>query len=104
LAWPRHCESLSPIKLSQSQGSWAKPGWNNTNDYEEEEDILSIQTLEEALEAIAQQHIADALQTVEDKEKHEQTDDKSQDKQDPINIHIQNSPVHTSPTHMFGRE
>jgi hypothetical protein len=45
----------------------------------------------------------DALQAVEDEKQCEQTDDESQDKQDSINIHIQNSPIRTSPTHTFGK-
>jgi hypothetical protein len=63
-----------------------------------------VRTLQEALKALAQQHIAGALQAAEDKEQHGQTDDKSQDEQDPIDVHIQNSPIRTSPTHTFGKE
>jgi hypothetical protein len=44
------------------------------------------------------------LQAVEDKEQCKQTDDESQDKQDPVNIHIWNSPIRNSPTHTFGKE
>jgi hypothetical protein len=65
---------------------------------------LNIRTLQEALETSAQQHVEEALQMVEDKEKHEQTDDESQDEQDQINVYIRNSPIRTSPTHTFGRE
>jgi hypothetical protein len=31
-------------------------------------------------------------------------DDESADEQDPINIHIRNSPICTSPTQVFGKE
>jgi hypothetical protein len=71
------------------------------HDYNKEEEILNVRTLQEALETSAQQHIAEALQTVEDEEKPGQIDDKSQDEQDPVNIHIRNSPVRTSPTQVF---
>jgi hypothetical protein len=74
------------------------------HDYDEEEKTLNMWTLGEALEALAKQHIADALWIVEDEEQYEQTDDESQDEQDPINIHIWNSPIRTLPTYMFGRE
>jgi hypothetical protein len=73
------------------------------HDYNEEEEALNMRTLQEALETLAQQHVAEALQTVEDEAKLEQTDDKSQDKQDPVNVHIQNSPIRTLPTQVFGR-
>jgi hypothetical protein len=46
------------------------------HDYNKKKDILSVRTLGEALEATAQ-HVADALQTAEDEEQHEQTDDES---------------------------
>jgi hypothetical protein len=58
------------------------------HDYDEEEETLNMRTLGEALEASAQQHIAEALQVAEDEEQCEQTDNESQDEQDPINIHI----------------
>jgi hypothetical protein len=58
------------------------------HDYDEEEDTLNVRALGEALEMSAQQHVADVLQAVEDKEQCKQTDDESQDKQDPVNIHI----------------
>jgi hypothetical protein len=74
------------------------------HDYNEEEGTLNVRTLQEALETLAQQHVAEALQTVEDEEKCVQTDDKSQDEQDQINVHIRNSPIRTSPIHMFGKE
>jgi hypothetical protein len=41
---------------------------------------LNIRTLQEALETSAQQHIAEVLQTAEDKTQSEQAEDKSQDK------------------------
>jgi hypothetical protein len=65
---------------------------------------LNLRTLQEALETSAQQHVEEALQTVEEEEACEQEDDESQDEQDQTNIDIQNSPIRTSPTHMFGRE
>jgi hypothetical protein len=68
------------------------------HDYDENEEVLNVQALREALETSAQQHMEDTLQAVEDKEQCEQTDDESQDKQDPVNIHIQNSLIRTSPT------
>jgi hypothetical protein len=71
------------------------------HNYDEEEEILDIRTLQKALETSAQQHIAEALRTAEGKAEQEQTDDESQDEQDPINIHIQNSPIRTSPIQVF---
>jgi hypothetical protein len=56
--------------------------------YNEEEGVLNVRTLQEALETSAEQHVAEALQTVENEDWPEQTDDESQDKQDPVNIHI----------------
>jgi hypothetical protein len=73
------------------------------HDYDEEEGTLNVRTLQEALETSAQQHVAEALQTVEDEEQPKQTEDESQDEQDPTNIHIQNSPIRTSPTQVFGK-
>jgi hypothetical protein len=58
------------------------------HNYDKEEETLNMRTLGEAIEASAQQHVADTLQVVEDKEQCEQTDDESQDEQDPVNIHI----------------
>jgi hypothetical protein len=58
------------------------------HNYDEEEGTLNVRTLQEALETSAQQHVAEALQVAENEERREQTDDKSQDKQDPINVHI----------------
>jgi hypothetical protein len=58
------------------------------HNYDEEEGTLNVRTLQEALETSAQQHIAEALQTVEDEDQPEQTEDKSQDKQDPTDVHI----------------
>jgi hypothetical protein len=63
------------------------------HNYDEDEgtlDIgtLNVRTLQEALETSAQQHIAEALQTVEDEVRSEQAEDESQDKQDPINVRI----------------
>jgi hypothetical protein len=52
---------------------------------------------------LAQQHIAEALQTVENEEKPEQTDDESLNEQDLIDVRIQNSPVRTLPTQEFGK-
>jgi hypothetical protein len=49
---------------------------------------LNLRTLQEALETSAQQHIEEALQTVEEEEAREQADDKSQDEQDQTNIDI----------------
>jgi hypothetical protein len=65
--------------------------------------ILNIRTLQEALETSVQQHVAEALQMVEDETQLEQAKDKSQDEQDPINVRIQNSPIRTLPTQAFGR-
>jgi hypothetical protein len=65
---------------------------------------LNLRTLQEALETSAHQHVEEALQMVEKEEAREQTDDKSQDKQDQTNVDIQNSPIRTSPTHTFGQE
>jgi hypothetical protein len=78
------------------------------HDYNEDEGTLdvgtlNVRTLQEALETSAQQHIAEALQTVEDKARSKQAEDKSQDEQDPINIQIQNSPIGTSSTQVFGK-
>jgi hypothetical protein len=56
--------------------------------YDKEEGVLNMRTLQEALETSAQQHVAEALQTMEDKTRSEQTDDESQDKQDLINTRI----------------
>jgi hypothetical protein len=47
--------------------------------------------------------MAEALQTVENEEQLEQIDDESQDKQDLVNVHIQNSPIRTLPTQVFGK-
>jgi hypothetical protein len=74
------------------------------HNYNKEEDTLNIRALGEALETTTQQHVADAVQIAEEEEKCEQTDDKSQDKQDPVKVHIRNSPIHTSPTQVFKRE
>jgi hypothetical protein len=79
------------------------------HDYDEDEGTvdartLNLTTLQEALKTSAQQHIEEALQTVEEEEAREQEDDESQDEQDQTNIDIRNSPIRTSPTHMFGRE
>jgi hypothetical protein len=65
---------------------------------------LNLRTLQEALETSAQQHVEEALQTVEEEEACEQVDDESQDEQDQTNIDIRNSPIRTSLTHTFGRE
>jgi hypothetical protein len=59
---------------------------------------LNVRTLQEALETSAQQHIAEALQTVEDEARSEQAEDKSQDEQDLTDVQICNSPIRTSPT------
>jgi hypothetical protein len=80
------------------------------HDYDEDKEdtintrTLNLRTLQEALETSVQQHIEEALQTVEEEEAQEQADDESQDEQDQTNIDIQNSPIRTSPTHTFGRE
>jgi hypothetical protein len=72
--------------------------------YDEGEELLSVQTLGEALEASAQQHAEDALQAAKDAEQQqEQGNDESQDKEDPVNIQIQNSPIRTAPIHTFGK-
>jgi hypothetical protein len=47
------------------------------HDYDEEKGTLNVRTLQEALKTSVQQHVAEALQTVEDEEKPEQTDNKS---------------------------
>jgi hypothetical protein len=47
-----------------------------------------MRTLQEAFEASAQQHVTEALQVAEEEEQLRQTDNKSQDEQDPVNIHI----------------
>jgi hypothetical protein len=65
---------------------------------------LNLRMLQEALETSVQQHVEEALQTVEEEEAREQADDESQDEQDQTNINIQNSPIRTLPTHTFGRE
>jgi hypothetical protein len=46
-------------------------------DYNEEEEVLNVRTLQKALETSAQQHVAEALQTIEDEARPEQTDDES---------------------------
>jgi hypothetical protein len=74
------------------------------HDYDKEEDTLNVRALGEALEATAQQHVADTIQTAKEEERCEQIDDKSQDEQDPINAHIRNSLIHTSPTQAFGKK
>jgi hypothetical protein len=61
---------------------------------------LNLRTLQKVLEAPAQQHVAEAIQAVKEAEQRH-TDDESQDEQDPINVHIQNSPIRTSPTQVF---
>jgi hypothetical protein len=43
---------------------------------------LNLRTLQEALKTSAQQHIEEALQTVEEEEACEQADNESQDEQD----------------------
>jgi hypothetical protein len=58
------------------------------HDYDKEEEVLNVRTLQEALETSAQQHVVEALQTAEDEARPEQTDDESQDEQDPIDVHI----------------
>jgi hypothetical protein len=58
------------------------------HDYDEEEGVLNIRTLQEALETSVQQHVAEALQTVENEDQPEQIDDESQDEQDLINACI----------------
>jgi hypothetical protein len=58
------------------------------HNYDKEEETLDVRTLQEALKASVQQHVAGALQAAENKEQCEQTDNKSQDEQDPINVHI----------------
>jgi hypothetical protein len=73
------------------------------HDYDKEERALDVRNLQEALETSAQQHAEEALQTVENKDQPEPTDDESQDKQDPVNVQIQNSPIRTSPTRVFGK-
>jgi hypothetical protein len=45
-----------------------------------------MRTLQEALETSAQQHVAKAIQTVEDKAWSEQAKDESQDEQDPMDV------------------
>jgi hypothetical protein len=77
------------------------------HDFDEDEGTidartLNLQMLQKALETSVHQHVEEALQTVEKEEAHEQTDDESQDKQDQTNINIQNSPIRTSPTCIFG--
>jgi hypothetical protein len=79
------------------------------HEYDEDEGTdntrtLNLRTLQEALETSVQQHIEEALQTVEEEQAREQADDESQDEQDQTNINIRNSPIRTSPTHTFGRE
>jgi hypothetical protein len=49
------------------------------HDYDEEEGVLNVRTLQETLETSVQQHVAEALQTAEDEEQPEQAEDKSQD-------------------------
>jgi hypothetical protein len=57
--------------------------------YDEEEELLSIRTLGEALKASAQQHAKDTLQAAEDAEQQqEQANEKSQDEEDPVNVQI----------------
>jgi hypothetical protein len=78
------------------------------HDYDKDEgtldmETLNVRTLQEALETLAQQHIAEALQTVEDEVQSEQAEDKSQDEQDPTDVQIRNSPIRTSPTQVFRR-
>jgi DNA-binding phage protein len=63
------------------------------HDFDEDEGItnartLNLQTLQEALETSAHQHIEEALQMVEREEAQEQTDDESQDEQDQTNVDI----------------
>jgi hypothetical protein len=63
------------------------------HDFNEDEGMvdartLNLRTLQEALETSAQQHVEEALQTVEREEAHGQTDDESQDEQDQTNLAI----------------
>jgi hypothetical protein len=63
------------------------------HDYDEDEGTLDVgtlnmRTLQEALEMSVQQHVVEALQTVEDKTRSERAEDESQDEQDPINVWI----------------
>jgi hypothetical protein len=63
------------------------------HDYNEDKGTLNVgtlnmRTLQEALETSAQQHVEEALRTVEDEEKREQMDDESQDEQDQTNVYI----------------
>jgi hypothetical protein len=58
------------------------------HDYDEEEETLDVRTLREALETSAQQHVAEALQAADNEEQCGQTDNESQDEQDPVNVHI----------------
>jgi hypothetical protein len=63
------------------------------HDYDEDEGTndartLNLRTLQEALGTSAQQHVKEALQTVEEEEAREQADDESQDEQDQTNINI----------------
>jgi hypothetical protein len=79
------------------------------HDYNEDEgtlDIgtLNVRTLQEALETLVQQHVAEALQMVEDETQLEQAEDENQDEQDLINVWIRNSPIRTSPTQVFGKD
>jgi hypothetical protein len=78
------------------------------HDYNEDEGTLDVgtlnmRTLQEALETSVQQHVAKAIQTVEDEARTEQAEDESQDEQDPTDIQICNSPIRTSPTQVFGK-
>jgi hypothetical protein len=58
------------------------------HDYNKEEGVLNIRTLQEALETSVQQHIAEALKIAEDEDQPEQMEDESQDEQDLINVRI----------------
>jgi hypothetical protein len=76
------------------------------HDYNKDEGTLDVgtlnmRTLQEALETSAQQHVAKAIQTVEDEAQSEQAEDESQDEQDPMDVQICNSPIRTSPTQVF---
>jgi hypothetical protein len=66
---------------------------SEVHDYDEDkgtvdERTLNLRMLQEALETLAQQHIEEALQMVEEEEACEQIDDKSQDEQDQTDIDI----------------
>jgi hypothetical protein len=89
---------------SKDKGPILEEPITEVHDYDIDKSALDVQALGEALETTAQQHVEDAMQAANEEKQCEQTDDESADEQDPINVRIRNSPIHTSSTQVFGKE